>query len=149
MPLVRTMKFPHDILWDDVLVKFKYLGKDTDKIGHICPIGKTTAGWCLSICEFARTSPYANGMHLVCAYEAIIGQSLEKQELGAAPVDIKAEVADTIDWHLGEKRDVQETFTFKPTPENPWGFTILGSDPWEHGLVERPVLDPRVKRPKL
>ena len=149
MPKVMRMTFPSDILWDKTLLKFRYLGKDTDRIGHICPIGKTTAQWCLSLCEFAKTTPIGSGMHLVCAYDAIINQVLDKQPIESDPVDIKAEVASASEWYVNEKRDVRETFTFKPTPENPWGFTILGSDPWEHGLVEKPVLDPRIKRPKL
>ena len=148
MPKVMKMTFPHDILWDETLMKFKYLGKDTDRIGHVCPIGKATAIWCLSICEFSRVTPHAGGMQMVCAYESMMEQGM-RQELGADEVDIRAGVKEAVEWDLNEKRDVRETFTFKPTPDNPWGFTILGSDPWEFGLVEKPILDPRIKRPKL
>lgn len=151
MPRVKKMTFPHEILWDETLMKFRYLGKGSDRIGHVCPIGKTTAQWCLSICEYAKTTPISGGMQLVCVYEAVMEQGIResRDELKIHQEDLLSDMKGGHDWYLNEKKDVEELFTFKPTPENPWGFTILGSDPWEHGLVEKPVLDPRVKRPKL
>lgn len=147
---VMRLKFKKDIVYDDTIGKFRYLGKASDRFGHTCPIGKKTAQWCLELCEFARSAPLPEGFSLVCAYAKITGQTVREslESIKMHPDDLIAEVGDGMDWWLNEKRDVQQVQTFKPTPENPYGYTILGLEPWKYGIVERPVLDPELKRPK-
>lgn len=153
MVRVVRMKFPHDLVWDDALQKIKYLGKFNDKIGHPCPIGMNEAGWCLSVCQFARSAPYIGGLQMVCAYEAITRQSINYGEMkgtfGWNIDDYIVELADGIQYIHQDERLDEGLSHFKPSHENPYGFNIDGLPPWELGLVEKPDIDPRVKRPRL
>ena len=147
MVKVRKIVLPKPIVWDEQVGKFRYLGKASDRIGNYCPIGKTTVEWCLQRCEFCRTAPVKDGFQLVCAYEAIVGQTIRdaRDNLKFHPEDLIDELRDGMDWHLNEKKD-EQLVTFKPKPENPYGYTRDGVEPWEMGEVERPEIDPRIKR---
>lgn len=147
---VVRMVFPHELVWDDVLGKFRYLGKKDDKIGHPCALGKSSVEWCLQICEYSRSAPYAGGVIMVCAYAKIVGQSVQqsiKQDtVGMHLDDLILELSDGFSWWADQKKDLG-IHKFLPTPEEPWGMKIDGAPLWEYGL-EKPVLDPRSKRKK-